>query len=574
MSANNYYLLYLSFFLLLSQSAKSQICNPSSQEQLDVNEVDARLLNNGVWRDQFKGYVVPRPDPGEDSVSAILAGGIWIGGMDDAGNLKMSRQTYYSQESSYWPGPIENSSGLAGDCSFWDKHFKVYGAEIDLLRADFADNGVIDDIIPNSLLGWPGRGNSHFASINGFSLPDQDLAPFYDQDNDNIYDPESGDYPILGLEGCNLEMQYADQMVWYILNDISTLPLDSLGLEVQVMAYAFTRSDLEYSTFYTYDVINKVGGNLNQVYFGQFVDPELGCWENDYVGCDPGRSMTVVYNAEATDPDCQYFSGSVSLGYGNEVPLIGFDFLKGPTDDQGNNLPMTASITYLPGGRPSGFPSTDAEFYGYMTGTWRDGSPVEYGGNGYQQGTYPTTFMYPDDPTDAVGWSECSAGNNMTGRTFVMSTGPFSMPQGTHKEITVGVVFVPDVPHPCPSFSLIQQADDIVQAQFDDCFGSGILSGNKDQLGQVNPLDKIQLVPNPVSYDGVIQITNLPSNSIVDFCTLEGRPIHRMKNEVYTEGETLVWDLKTDLGRPIASGLYFLRVRSGDYERVLKLSVF
>ncbi len=577
MRINVYLTTFYCLLFFYAPLTTAQICNPSSTEVLDANEVSTTLLNGGdSWWDLSDGqYIVPKPAAGEDPVTAIFAGAIWIGGFDDAGNLKLAAQTYRQNGNDYWPGPILNTNSGPGDCILWNRHHKVYGSEIDALRNDFADNGVIDNVIPTNILGWPGRGNSHFYTLFGFDLPDQDLAPFFDQQNDGIYNPEQGDYPILGLEGCAGANQYADQMIWHVINDIADVHQsggDQLGLEIQVMSYSFNTPGLEYTTFYTYDLINKQGGNLNDMYFGQFVDPDLGCWIDDFVGSDPSRSMAIAYNGEAIDSDCQDFAGGIVNGYGNQVPLLGFDILKGAKDQLGNSLPMSSFITYDNSGGPTSHANSAAERYRLMTGLWRDGSPVEYGGNGFQQGTYATSFMYSGDPTDTNGWSECSVGNNPNDRRFIMASGPFNMPMANQQEITVGVVFVPDVAHPCPSFMMLQKADDFVQAQFDDCFG-GLLSSNHELPVQVSVLDRVQLVPNPSFQNGVVRIINLPENSIVEICTIEGRPLQRIKSEGQSEGGAVVWDLTTESGR-VASGLYFVRVISGDAERVLKLSVF
>ncbi len=177
MRINVYLTTFYCLLFFYTQLATAQICNSISQEILDANEVSARLLTGGdSWWDSSDGqYIVPKPGPGEDPVTAIFAGAIWIGGVDDAGDLKLAAQTYRQYRNDYWPGPILDTDSSPGDCILWDRHYKVKGSEIDALRNDFADNGVIDNAIPTNILGWPGRGNSNFYTLFGFNLPDQDL---------------------------------------------------------------------------------------------------------------------------------------------------------------------------------------------------------------------------------------------------------------------------------------------------------------------------------------------------------------------------------------------------------------
>ncbi len=471
--------LFITFFAQQGAAQAVDCAELTSQADLSINQVEARLMQGGsLWWDGRDGkYIVPKPAPGEEEVSAIFAGGLWIGGLDDAGNLKMAAQTYNQGGLDFWPGPIVDGGVIGGDCSNWDLHFEVYGHEIEALINDFEDNGVIDLPVAQNLLGWPGRGNPHFTNIYPFSLPDQKLAPFYDNNSDNIYNPYDGDHPRLPIS-CLEDNKYADQMTWWVFNDIAdehkSSNGDPLGLEVQAMAYGFADiNGLEYTTFYTYDLINKSGTNLNDVYFGQWVDPDLGCWDNDFVGCNVDRSLAIVYN-DSIDIDCQNFSA----GYGEKPPMLGVDFLRGPKDENGAEVAMSSFLYYNGDASPQGNANWPIEYYRFLKGEWRDGSPIEYGGNGYQQGTYPYPYMFPDAPDDPDGWSECALGNSSDDRRFVMSVGPFPLVAGANNQVTVGVIFVPEVEvvpdddmgPGCPSFDLITQSDDLVQTIFDNCF--------------------------------------------------------------------------------------------------------
>ena len=50
-----------------------------------------------------------------------------------------------------------------------------------------------------------------------------------------------------------------------------------MNLEIQAQAFAFvTADDVNNTTFYRYRIINRGSFNLNQMYFGQWVDNDLG----------------------------------------------------------------------------------------------------------------------------------------------------------------------------------------------------------------------------------------------------------------------------------------------------------
>src|SRR5688572_33054951 len=70
-------------------------CAPATMSyDLAINNVRARLLNGGdMWWDLSIGqYIVPKVDPalGVPGVSSLFAGAVWLGGFDDAGNLKIA----------------------------------------------------------------------------------------------------------------------------------------------------------------------------------------------------------------------------------------------------------------------------------------------------------------------------------------------------------------------------------------------------------------------------------------------------------------------------------------------------
>ncbi len=462
----------------------------ASQTDLDINNVRARLLGGGdLWWDLSDGrYVIPNVEPGEREVSSIFAAALWIGGYDAAGNLKIAAQTYRQTGNDFWPGPInEDGETEQSICQQWDRHFEVSGLEIDGVRSDYLsdDDGdgepdrIVNDDVPLSLLRWPARGNPHFAETANFTLPDQDLAPFYDEDADGIYDPRRGDIPVIGVRGCGAnalsETSFGDQMIFWIYNDVGNVHSESggdqIGMEIQALAFAFaTNNAINNMSFYKYTLLNKATDVLFNTYIGQWVDPDLGCYSNDYVGCVVDESLGIVYNGTATDPDCDNVNG-----YGTRVPMLGVDYFRGPNDEFGNELGMSAFIYYNnnidPGNNPATTNPEEAEdFYGYLSGFWKDNTPVEYGGDGYGEGTYPTPYMFPDDPATGTGWSECSVGNDPDDRRFVQSSGPFTLSPGTTNEVIVGAVWVADAAYPCPSYSKLLNADRVAQGLFDSCF--------------------------------------------------------------------------------------------------------
>jgi len=70
-------------------------------------------------------------------------------------------------------------------------------------------------------------------------------------------------------------------------------------------------------TFYSYELINRSTYTLTGTYFSQWVDPDLGWAQDDYVGCDVGRGLGYAYNGKPIDGNGQ------PEAYGAHPPAIG-----------------------------------------------------------------------------------------------------------------------------------------------------------------------------------------------------------------------------------------------------------
>ncbi|MEP7268413.1 MAG: hypothetical protein ABI844_12370 [Saprospiraceae bacterium] len=469
-------------------------CAPSTASvDMSINNVRARLLAGGdVWWDLQAGkYIVPKVQPGSGvpEVSAIFAGAVWLGGFDPVGNLKLAAQTYRTGgRNDFWPGPLDPVRGTIGidTCAKWDRHFQVLGTSISAHIKAFNDAviaGVPLDCksIPEDVLGWPARGNPYFKGIHGFNLPNtsQGLAGFYDQDGDGVYNPCKGDYPIIEIRGCNAP-QYPDEMIFWIYNDAGGIHTQTQGkpiqMEIQVQAFAYaTNDEINNMTFQRYKLINRATQSIDSTFFAMFVDPDLGCHTDDYIGCDVGRSMAYVYNEDATDGDngCSC-PGGINT-YCNNIPILGVDYFRGPLDENGKEIGMS-SFTYYNNAAIGNWPNamTDPdnapEYYNYMSGSWKDGTPFSFGGTGYLIGGKRNDFAFVNPPNDNRGWSMCTANLDFGDRRTIQASGPFRLDPGAVNELIIGVVWVPDLDYPCPNIDRLTSADDIAQSLFDNCF--------------------------------------------------------------------------------------------------------
>ena len=237
--------------------------------------------------------------------------------------------------------------------------------------------------------------------------------------------------------------------------------------------------------------------------------------------------------------------------------MLGIDFFRGPKDEFGNELGMSAFIYYTNNFAPTGNPESASDFYGYLSGFWKDDTPIEYGGDGYMEGTFPTPYMFPSDPSVNVSgsWSECSENNVPGDRRFIQSSGPFTMQPGETNEVVIGAVWVPDVPHPCPSFDNLLEADSLVQVLFDDCFTE--LVSVEEVISTGSELKQVEVFPNPCyATCEQVTITNLPLKSVISIYGVDGRLIRTFQNTASTQ----YWDSKTNDGQVIPAGVYIIHI--------------
>ncbi len=460
-------------------------CKPASAKaELDINNVRTLILNGGdMWWDlNNPKYEIPKLIEGstETRKHALFAGSLWIGGISRGdGNLRIAAMTYRQTGNDYFPGTLD-TNGVSTDparCESWNKMFRVNKSE---LLAQQNSNNVI---ISQGILDWPARGNS---SVPMATNQTEDLAPFFDRATNGgpgtvgIYEPQLGDYPVLDDTkdpSKNLPKDQPDQMIWFVYNDRGNVHSETggipIGLELQTTAFAYqTLDELNNTTFYRTKIVNRGFEALDNTYFGQWVDADLGNYSDDYVGCDVTRSLGYCYNGDDNDEGV--------LGYGLNPPSIGVDFFEGPKDSLGNTLGMGAFIYYNNNSDPiNGNPNNALDFYNYLQAKWQNGNCVTYGGNGVG-GSVCTKYMFDDGTNPATSslprWNERSSGNTPSDRRFLQSAGPFSLFHGAVNNVTVAVVWAKaNKGGATGSLNLLKRASDKAQEVYDNKFS--ILGG-------------------------------------------------------------------------------------------------
>ncbi len=501
-------------------SVRAECRSAEAQIDMEINNVRARLLSGGdVWWDLANTgkYIVPKTLPGQQEVSSIFAGAVWIGGLDPAGNLKIAAVDFRRDgNTDYFTGPIDPVTGSTDSevCEAWDRFFRVLATNVESHnnrwdRANAMDEEIDCDSIPDDVKFWPGKGNPFFLAKFEFELPNtgQGLGSFWDEDDDGNYNPCNGDFPIIDIRGCapanrsEAKELVPDEMTFWIYNDAGGPHTLTQGnpilMEVQVQAFAFSANDeINDMTFQRYKLINRASSDIRDCYFAMWMDPDLGCNSDDYIGCDIDRSLAYVYNEDVLDGEdgctCNQGIGT----YCDEIPMLGVDYFRGPLAPKNfdeNGLPtldppigslgdtlvelgMSSFIYYNASFVGSPDPSTtdptiDTEYYNYLRGLWRDGSAITFGDDGFNPGSTDTVrYTFPNPPNQTNGWSMCEEDLPFGDRRFIQASGPFLLKPQAINELIIGVTWVPDFDYPCPDISRLLFADDLAQALFDNCF--------------------------------------------------------------------------------------------------------
>jgi hypothetical protein len=486
---------------------------PVAAYDMHVNNVRARIFAGGnLFNDKYYGGNYFTPASSSPPVSAINGVGVWMGGVDRSGSIKVSAVSYSLDGSDFYSGPLDIlGTTEATACDQWDKIFTVKGNNIMQHIQNYKEalenqTGLSCNDITDDILYWPAQGNPYFEEKYGWKLPDQPLANYFDENDDGYYDPCLGDYPIIDNASCaNGIYKIPAEINFFIFNDAggpqTFTKQAKLQMEFQVSAFAYnTTNELNDMTFYQYKLISKSSEDLIDCYFSWWIDPELGCYNDDYVGCNPELGMAYIYNEDALDGENNSCFGSDN--YKDEIPMIGLNFVQGPKvvkifkrDANGNIMydadrkkilidpePLTGDVDTLVIGQMSSFINyenktniidyivKEIDFYWPMKGFWSDGTPLTFGGDGYN----PTSsdiikFAFPDDPNDPNGWSMCTANLSNYKNSMVMSVGPMLMLPGSTNTLTMSVFSVLGVPYPCPDLSKLRYANEIAKNLFENC---------------------------------------------------------------------------------------------------------
>lgn len=531
-------------------------------------------LTNGNVRAQFAPGGATEPttgafmelQQGEDWVSLIYDVGLLIGGLDPGGNLK----TYSLRGNTV-------SAAITGiDAEIIDP-WRVTSDQVAAHLADFEDNGIIDNPI-DAIFAWPARGNAFSEQYNGFEIISDNMvtyADFWDQDANGVYNPDQGDYPVLFVRGCGEEPLVPSEMLVY---PFTLSPNGAEGpddFQVFMTAFRFgceeAESVINNSFFLSYKINNRTIEPLNDAFFGYWIDGDIGCFSDDYLGVDPDRFATYFYNSSATDGTCNP-GGS----FGNVPPVVGVDLLRGPLNISGEEEPLrsvmpvfNSSVGAIPAGA-TGY-QNPVELYNYLSGTWRDGNPLVDSGIGYEAGN-PIDFAFTGDPAQGSGWTETGEGNPTGDRRALISSGPFTLFPGAVNRYILAFTYEQNTEVTnLEQIVGLKNNLDALQALFDNCFDTDNLPGMEVCTSVVTDVDtplvptddQIQLYPNPTQTEVTVMFPVEEKGQLSVYTTDGQLLLQKRTISAYTTLDCSQWP----------AALYVLRWESEGQVLVQKLLV-
>jgi len=388
---------------------------------LDANQVACRINAFGLqyWDLGFgtdDNYEVPAGS----GIATIFSETFWLGGYDEAGQLHLAAERYRQDGEDFWAGPVMDSAAYSNETDVkWNKVWKLSSPEIQFHRDHWQDEGY--EPIGN-IASWPGNGDVNLGQAAR-------LAPYYDWNANDIYDPENGDFPLIK----------GDLAIYLITNDHRGIHTESggesLGVEIHTMYYAYDQPDdsaLAYTTFCDRKIINRSANTYHDLYAGTFEDFDLGYYVDDYLCCDTILQSAIVFNAYDMDGEGEGAPGE----YGLHPPAQAFTCLNYNMDgfvyfNSYGSLPQTVD------------PGADHEYYKYLTGFWLDSTHFTYGGNGYG-GEVPVHHVFTGDPVSGEGWTEENAGNVPGDRRGLIVSGGHELHPGDTLHLENALVFARD----------------------------------------------------------------------------------------------------------------------------------
>ena len=531
---------------------------------IDVNNVRGNILGTGNVYSNLLGNSLTWEVPKGSGKSTLFQYSLWIGGIDQDGQLHVAANRFNQVGRDYWMGPLRLADATI-DAEVEQQFEHIWNLKRSQIDEFISNHGNPGYEIPEDILTWPAHGPEGYAA---------NLAPFVDMNGDGHYNPEDGDYPkFLG-----------DQCLFFIFNDSYAEHTESggekLGLEVHAMVYAYDVPDnesLNNTVYFHYEMFNRSENTYENAYMGLWNDWDVGYAWDDYIGCDVLHNACYGYNATPIDgtgePEAYGDNPPVQLCTILAGPYMNPDLIDNPPytgDCESSNayysvnfgnaivdderLGMTGFMYHVNSSGINGDPEEAEHYYNYLRCRWKDGEMLKYGGNGFGDDVVGPSchYMFPGDSdpcnygtngvlpnggfnVDGNYWTEETVGNAASDRRGLASIGYFTFSPNTMQPLDFAMTTVWRTED--------QTALERVESSINEVMGKF-----KDDYG-------LAVAEHPVYKETLLKVYPNPSEGAV---TVEGTGKLMVVNALGQQVLTRDIDGQTTLTLP--SGLYFVRM--------------
>lgn len=219
------------------------------------------------------------------------------------------------QMDSWFFGPV----GQVLDDAYMNKYaraWRISADEIQTHQTHFSDENYR---MPEAIANWPAHGN--FQNGEAFHL-----APFFDVNENSLYEPHQGDYPIIP----------GDHAIFMMMNDaldVADVP-GTVPFNAEVQLFFYTRNNDPQPALHIHGtLINRSENTWNNTLLGVYNEWSIGYDFNDYQGVDSLLNYVYAYDYTTNNDDefnhrapaaaCAVLSDNIRhnvfFGYNNNV---------------------------------------------------------------------------------------------------------------------------------------------------------------------------------------------------------------------------------------------------------------
>jgi hypothetical protein len=330
--------------------------------------------------------------------------------------------------------------------------------------------------------------------------------PFFDADQDGVYDPSNFDYPI--IKGC--------KAYYMIQNDSQGVHTYSgsqpLGIEMHYLFYQF--SDFSYlndATFVDVCMTNRSTNTYSDFRHSVVLSQETSVDETLF-GCDPTKETAYIYSG-SNGSDSQAL-GVVNLTYSSS----GMQCFQNAT--------------------------TVSEMWANMIGMKSNGQPwTDLNGNN-------SSFVFSGNPNDANSWNQLSNGDGNVYTKFILNSATQTFLPNQSISSSYAILYANSGSNLQDVTTLLALSDSV--HQFND---SHIMDQCHIGMLGINSLDisneSITLFPNPTS--GVLNLLNIPQDA-------KGFKLFDLQGKLISEG-MVSQSISVEFLR---EGAYFLQIQTAN----------